>query len=59
MEWVIWGFAGLAAGVAGIIGIAAWIVFRRDRHLPNQGVTLGKARTVARSNPSRGVPSSK
>lgn len=59
MEWVIWGFGALAAAVAVIIGLAAWIAFRRDRHLPNRGVTLSKSRTVERSNPSRGLPLSK
>lgn len=44
MQWVIWGFAGLAAVVAAIIGVAAWRVFVRDRGVPNQGLRRKSSR---------------
>lgn len=60
MEIVIWGFAALVAVVAGIIGTAAWIVLRRDRHKPNEGVRMKPPPgAMPRSDPRRGVPKSR
>ncbi|HOZ33748.1 MAG TPA: hypothetical protein PLM52_12790 [Tabrizicola sp.] len=59
MEWVIWGFGGLAALVAAIIGVAAWIVLRRDRNLPNAGIDKRRRPKTPRSDPTRGVPKSR
>ncbi len=60
MQWMLWGFAGLAAGVAVIIGAAMWIVLWRDRDKPNQGVQMRpRAGAMPRSDIRRGVPKSR
>jgi hypothetical protein len=60
MELVIWGFGGLLAVVAAIIGIALWRVLWRDRGLPNEGLRKeSPARQHARRTIPRGVPKSR
>ena len=60
MEIVLWGFGALVAIVAGIIGVAAWVVLRRDRNAPNLGVPRKpRPGTMPRSDPRRGVPKSR
>ncbi|NCO85836.1 MAG: hypothetical protein GW886_04305 [Rhodobacterales bacterium] len=60
MEWVMWGFGALMLIVAVIVGVAAWVAFRRDGHLPNSGVRMKRPTGgMARSDPRRGVPKSR
>ncbi|GAA5066690.1 hypothetical protein N0B44_03575 [Roseibacterium beibuensis] len=60
MEWLLWGFAGLAAVVAVILGIALYVVLIRDRDTPNQGPRKhARPGRMPRSDPRRGVPKSR
>ncbi|MBY6200938.1 hypothetical protein KUV65_06160 [Maritalea mobilis] len=60
MEWLFWGFAGLVAVVAAIIGVALYVVLIRDRDAPNQGPRKQpRPGRMPRSDPRRGVPKSR
>lgn len=60
MEIVIWAFGGLAVVVAAIIGVAAYIVFWRDRDVENTRVRHKRRRGKgAKFGPNKGVPRSR
>lgn len=60
MELVLWAFAGFTALVLGVIAVAAWVTFHRDRDQPNMR-TKPKRRPGRgpRHGPGRGVPKSR
>lgn len=60
MEFVIWAFGGLAAVVGVIIGVAAWIVFWRDRDANNTRVRHKRRPGKApKFDAGKGVPRSR